>query len=135
CVLALTQFRRVYFDYNLLHMQSPGLPSVEYTMKFLESGSNSVLFAAVISDSVPKAIELETRLTNLTTVASVKSMAHFLSGEPPEKLAKIGEIKREVSSIQFAEPDVQPVNVLELRRTLFSLKGYLGLALEEVRRQ
>jgi len=135
CVLALTQFRRVYFDYNLLHMQSPGLPSVEYTMKFLESGSNSVLFAAVISDSVPKAIELENRLINLPTVASVKSMAHFLSGEPPEKLVKIGEIKREVSSIQFAEPDIQPVDVAELSRTLFSLKGYLGLALEEVRRQ
>ncbi|MEO8427006.1 MAG: MMPL family transporter, partial [Verrucomicrobiota bacterium] len=134
CALALTQFRRVYFDYNLLHMQSPGLPSVEYTMKFLESGSNSVLFAAVISDSVPEAIELESRLTNLTTVASVKSMAHFLSGETPEKLMRVGEIKREVSSIQFAEPDIRPVDVVELSRTLFSLKGYLGLALEEVRR-
>jgi uncharacterized protein len=135
CVLALSQFRRVYFDYNLLHMQSPGLPSVEYTLKFLESGSNSVLFAAVISESVPQAIELETRLTNLTTVASVKSMAHFLSGEPPEKLMRIGEIKREVSSLHFAELDTQPVDVLELDRTLFSLKGYLGLALDEVRRR
>ena len=132
CVLALTQFRRVYFDYNLLHMQSPGLPSVEYTMKFLESGSNSVLFAAVISDSVPKAIELENRLTNLTTVGSVKSMAHFLSGEPPEKLVKIGEIKREVSSIQFAEPEFSPC--LRTGRTFF-VERYLGLALEEVRRQ
>ena len=30
CGLAATQVHKVYFDYNLLHLQSAGLPAVEY---------------------------------------------------------------------------------------------------------
>src|SRR4030095_72880 len=77
--LALTQFPKVYFDYNLLNMQSEGLPAVIYEKKLIESATNSVLFAAVVVDSVPEALALEPKLRSLSTVADVKSMAPFLS--------------------------------------------------------
>ncbi|MBI3417373.1 MAG: MMPL family transporter [Verrucomicrobia bacterium] len=135
CALSFVKFPKVAFDYNLLNMQSRGLPAVVFEKKLIESGSNSVLFAAIIADSLPQAVALETRITNLATVASVKSMVQFLAGEPAAKLATIGEIKSEAAAIQFAEPDAEPVSVPELDRVFFSLKGYLGLALAEVHKE
>ena len=49
CAAAATQFGRVYFDYNLLNMQSKGLASVAYEKKLLHSGE-SILYAAVVAD-------------------------------------------------------------------------------------
>jgi hopanoid biosynthesis associated RND transporter like protein HpnN len=127
--------RNVYFDYNLLHMQSAGLPAVEFEHKLINSSSKSVLFAAVIAPSKEEALALETKLTNLPTVATVDSMAKFLVGDQRRKMQLIGEIKEEVSTIRFAPVDPDPVNVDDLSRTLWSLHGYLGLALEEVEKQ
>src|SRR5262249_22717992 len=103
--------------------------------KLIQSASKSVLYAAVIADSLPQAIALERQITNLTTVASVESMAPFLAENQTEKLRLVREIKNEVASIRFPEPDPEPVNLLELTRTLWSLQGYLGLASEEVQKE
>jgi len=143
CAVCATQFRKVYFDYNLLNMQSAGLPAVEFEEKLIsaalpeESGSEtnahgrSVLFAAVIADSIPQAVELEKRLEQLPAVAEVDSIAKFLAENPTNKLQLIGEIKQGLNSINFAGADPNPVNVRELSRSLFSLRGYSGLAQQE----
>lgn len=130
--LAVPAARQVYFDYNLLHMQSEGLPAVEFEHKLINSASKSVLYAAVVARSREEAIQLEHALTNLPSVASVDSMAKFVTGDQTRKMGLIGEIKEEVGRIRFAPVDPDPVNVDELSRTLWSLHGYLGLALEEV---
>lgn len=124
--------RKVFFDYNLLNLQSEGLPAVEYEHKLIQSASKSVLFAAVVAPSKEEALLLEAKLTNLPSVATVDSMAKFLVGDQTEKIAKVGEIKKEVEGIRFAPVDPDPVNVDDLSRTLWALHGYLGLALEEV---
>lgn len=71
CAICATQFGKVYFDYNLLNMQSAGLPAVEFEEKLLEattlnatgtetnSPGRSILFAAVVADSIPEAVALE----------------------------------------------------------------------------
>ena len=127
--------RKVYFDYNLLHMQSRGLSAVEFEHKLINSSAKSVLFGAVVARSKEEALELESKLTNLPTVASVDSMARYLVGDQNRKMQLVGEIKKDVSTIQFAPVDPDPVNVDDLSRTLWSLHGYLGLALEEVEKQ
>jgi len=143
CALAATQLRKVYFDYNLLNMQSAGLPAVEFE-KDLISATNatpnrtnaspkSVLFAAVIAANLAQAVALEQQLTNLSTVAGVESMAKYLAEDPTRKLAMIGHLKQELSSVRFQEPDPNPVDIPELSRTLYSTFGYLGAALDEVR--
>jgi len=71
--------RRVYFDYNLLHMQSAGLPAVIYQDKLIVSSSRSVLFGAIVADSLPKATNLIAQITNLPTVTTVESMATYLT--------------------------------------------------------
>ena len=133
--LAASQLRKIYFDYNLLHMQSAGLPAVEFEQKLINSAGKSVLYGAIIADSLEKAVSLEGQLTNLSSVAKtngVISMASFLTGDQSGKLRAIGEIKQSLAAVQFAAADLQPVNVPELSRTLYSFKSYLGAALQEI---
>ena len=133
CSLAATQLSRVYFDYNLLDMQSLGLPSVVFEEKLLHSADKSVLFGASVADSLPAAMEMEKKFKALTnTVADVESIASFLTPHQDEKLPLISEIKQEVAGLQFDPPDGRPVDVNALSRTLYSLYGYLGAALAEV---
>lgn len=138
CVLSLLaaiKLPQVHFDYNLLNMQSKGLPAVVFEKKLINSASKSVLFAAVMSDSLPEAVAMEARLTNLTTVASVESMSRFLAENQTNKLATIGRIKEEIASIHFAEIDPGKANLKELSQTLEILKSYMGLASGEVEKE
>jgi hopanoid biosynthesis associated RND transporter like protein HpnN len=135
CALAATQIPKVYFDYDLLHMQSEGLPAVVYEQKLIDSTPKSVLFAAVIAENLQQAISLETQLTNLPTVAGVESMTRFLTEDQTRKLAVVGELKRELASLHFPNPDPAPVDISALSRTLYGLSGYLGLALGEVEKE
>lgn len=132
CGLAATQIRKVSFDYNLLHMQSEGLPSVQAGEMLVHSAGQSLLFGAVIANSLGDAVKLEHEITNLPAVSTVESMAPYLVEDQTRKLRMIREIKRELSGLHFAEPDPRPVSVPELSRTLYSSYGYLGAAMDEL---
>ncbi len=135
CGVAVTQARKVYFDYNLLNLQSAGMPAVVFEQKLTESGDKSVLFAAVVADSLAQAAELEARIKQLPAVAGVDSLSQFISEDQTHKLELVRQIKREIRPLHFAVADPQPVNLPELSRTLWALHGYLGLALDEVKDQ
>jgi hopanoid biosynthesis associated RND transporter like protein HpnN len=134
CGLCVAQFPKVSFDYNLLNMQSRGLPAVVFEKKLIDSASKSVLFGAVVADSLEQAAALEQRITNLSSVASVDAMTPYLMGDQRPKLAEITKIKEEVQSIQFADPDPRPTDTSELSQTLFYTQGYLGLAAAETQK-
>ncbi len=135
CVLALTQARKVYFDYNLLDMESRGMPAVAFIQKLIDSADKSIIFCAVVADSEKQAVEFQKQIEKLPTVASngVVSMAAFLDEDQTEKLKLIGDIKQEVAPLHFGTPDAQPVNIENFSRTLYSLYGYLGAALDEIK--
>jgi hopanoid biosynthesis associated RND transporter like protein HpnN len=134
CAVAAIEARRVYFDYNLLDMQSASLPAVIYEEKLITSADKSVLFGAVVADSLDEAVQLEKQIRALTNVvADVESIARFLHQDQDEKLQLISQIKNVVAPLRFNPPDLQPANIEELSRTLYSLNGYLGLAQKETR--
>ena len=135
CALALTQTRKVYFDYNLLNMQSAGMPAVVFEQKLIDSADKSVLYGAVIADSLPQAVELQKKIEQLPTVATngVQSMATYLAEDQTEKLKLIGQIKQEVAPLKFNANDSRPVNIENFSSTLYSLYGYLGAALDEIK--
>ena len=135
CLVSLVQGRRVSFDYNLLHMQSEGLPAVVFEQKLINSAEKSVLYGAVIAQSLAEALALEARITNLPAVGSVDSMARYLSEDQTRKLELVGEIKQELAPVRCAEVDQEPVNVVELSRTLWILHGYVGLAMSEIEQE
>ncbi len=152
CVLAATQLYKVYFDYNLLDLQSEGLAAVEFEKKLIyatnspvklettnsvasasatNAANKSLLYAAVIATNLEQAVALEQQLTNLPAVAGVESMTRFLAEDQSRKLVLVGDIKQTLASICFAEPDPYPVNLPELSATLYSFYGYLGAASAE----
>jgi uncharacterized protein len=131
--LAASQISRVYFDYNLLKMQSAGLPSVEFEKRLLASAGKSLLSAAVVATNLEQAALLEQQISNLSTVAKIESATRFLQAQQTNKMAMIGQIKASLAGIHFAEPDPCPVNLPELSQTLWSLSGYCGLAYDEAK--
>ncbi len=130
CVLAIWQTSggRVYFDYNLLNMQSDGLQAVVYERKLIDSAGNSVLYAALVANSVEHANELEAEARKLDTVADVKSMAKYFADDPSDRLARIAEVRDLAGSIRFGAIDERPVRTAEVSQVLYSFQGYLGAA-------
>jgi hypothetical protein len=132
-VAAAFEARKVFFDYNLLNMQSAGLPAVVYEQKLIDSADKSVLFGAVVATNLDEAVQLEKKIRALTNVvADVESIAGFLHQDQNAKLQLISDIKATVAPLEFNPPDLRPVDVYALSQTLYSFSGYLGLALEEV---
>jgi hopanoid biosynthesis associated RND transporter like protein HpnN len=133
CVAAAVVGRHVRFDYNLLHMQSAGLPAVLFQDKLIQSSSMSVLYAVLPADSPEQANALTARLTNLPVVASVLSMGKYLADDSTNKLPRLRQVKALARQLDFRPADPDPVNVPELTQAVWSLHGYLGLALAEVK--
>jgi hopanoid biosynthesis associated RND transporter like protein HpnN len=132
-LLAARELTRVSFDYNLLDMQSASLPSVVYEKKLIDSADKSVLFGAVVADNLEEAAELEKKIRALTNVvADVQSVAGFLDQNQNEKLQVISDIRNTVEPLRFSAPDLRPVNVYDLSRTLYSFSGYIGQARKAV---
>ena len=128
-LLAASQLKKVYFDYNLLDMQSANLPAVVYEKRMLSSADKSVLFGAVVADDAAEAGVLEKKIRALTNiVADVDSIAGYLNQNDNLKLPVISEIKQIVAPLGFKSPDTQPVDVPDLSRTLYSFSGYCGAA-------
>jgi uncharacterized protein len=139
--LSLTQFRKVFFDYDLLNMQSKGLPAVVFEQKLIDSAARtegnarSVLFAAVVANTPEQAVELEKKLKRLPTVADVISMAPYIHEDATDKLKLIGDIKKEIAPIQFRPADTAPVDLNKLSYTLYSTYGYMGAAADAVKEE
>jgi hopanoid biosynthesis associated RND transporter like protein HpnN len=135
CAVAAIEARKVYFDYNLMELQSRSLPSVVFEQK-LTHADKSVLFGAIVASNLSQAISLEAQITNLPTVAEVdlppEMLNNFLPANQNKKLGLIRGIKNEVAPLQFNEPDPEPVVLTNLSQTLFYLRGYCGQALEAI---
>ena len=132
CGLAVTQFRKVEFDYNLLDMQSKNLPAVMFEKKLIASAGKSVLFGAVLADSLDEANAIEEpKSKSCRRFRALNRCNRYFTEDQTRKLQFIGEIKQEVAPIRFAEYDPAPARVHELSATLYSLQGYCGAAAEE----
>lgn len=134
CGLAVVAGRKLYFDYNLLKMQNPHLSSVVYVRKMMDSADKSVLYGAIMTDSLTNAVALQQRIEQLPEVAGTEPPFYrdFLDTNQAVKLQLIGKIKQSVAQLEFALPDNRPVDIYLLSRTLYSLSGYLGAALEAI---
>lgn len=131
-LLAVIPALRVKFDYNLLNMQSEGLPAVIFQDKLIESSPRSVLFGAIVATNAVEATNTIARLKRLPEIATVDSMAPYLTEDVGGKLEIIRNIQQITSEIQFLPLDTNTVNVPELDQALFSLHGYLGLVIDKL---
>ena len=86
-----------------------GLPAVVFEKKLIDSASKSVLYAAVVADSLEQAAALE-RQIDQPEHRRQRGLDDPLSARVirPPSWRSIGAIKDELSSIHFAEPDHEP---------------------------
>jgi hopanoid biosynthesis associated RND transporter like protein HpnN len=126
CALAVTQFSKVFFDYNLLNLQSKGLPAVAWERKLISSTTKSVIYGVVLADSLEEVAKLEARIKRLPAVSEVQSLGRFLTEDQSRKLVTVGDIKQETVGLRFSAADARPVDLKELSVTLWSLQGYCG---------
>ena len=132
CLLAVWEGRKVYFDYNLIKMQSPSLSSVVFEQTLLDSADKSLLYGAVLADSLSNAVAWQERIEKLPTVAATEPPFYedFLHPDQGEKRKLISEVKEEVAGLTFKAPDTQPVSLPDLSSTLFYTSCYAGVAAE-----
>lgn len=128
CVFAARQAQKVWFDFDLLRLQSPGLGSVETEKLLIRSAERSVLFAAVVADTPEESEAFAARLRQLPDVASVESVADYFTEDQNRKREIVQGIKTELAGLQFAPLDTNAVQVESLSGTLWSFMGYCGLA-------
>lgn len=129
---ALVSARKVKFDYNLLHMQSRGLPAVVFQDKLVAHSPRSVLFGALVATNIAEATNLIVTLTNLPTVSTVDSMAPYLAADATRKLDGVRAVQRFASEVRFLPPDSAPADLKELKISLFGMLGYLNLIAPKV---
>lgn len=134
-IFTLLHASNVQFDYNLLNLQSQGLPAVRMQRQLIREGAQSLLYCAVVADSLPQAVEWERRINELPSVARVLSLVKYLTEDQERKLALIRDIKQRVGAIALPELDPRPVNLTNLNQSLFSLSGYVGLAIDTLQSQ
>jgi hopanoid biosynthesis associated RND transporter like protein HpnN len=132
CVIAAVRLPSVRFDYNLLNMQSAGLPAVVFEHKLIGSSEKSVLFGALVADSLEHAAELEAKVRALPSVSSTDSMARYLSEDQRVKLELVRSARSNLAGLKFAPLDPGPVDLTELSQRLWAFAGYMGLASDEV---
>ena len=128
CALCATQTSKIRFDYNLLNMQSAGIPAVEFERKLTDGASRSLLYGAVVADSVAAGAELEARLEALPTVESVQGISRLLLENQERKLDRVKEIKAELASIAFSAPGAMLSKPADLSQTLQYTLAYFGNA-------
>jgi len=113
---------RVRFDYNVLDLQSKGLPAVETELRLLKADVESTLFAAVVCDSLKQTRDLQERLSKLPSVAAVHSIAELIPEQQEQKAEIIRAIQRELGSVQFEIPPYDPADSELVLRSLSSLR-------------
>jgi predicted RND superfamily exporter protein len=90
----------------------------------------SLLYAAIVADTLEQAAQIEREVTNLPTVASVDgsdrgdAMFDLLTKDQTSQLKLVRQIKEEVSDLRFAGVDTNDVALHDLSRTLYSTMGY-----------
>lgn len=134
-LFSCAQFSKLRFDYNLLHLQTSGLAAVGLERKLLESASRSLLYCAVIADSLPEALEMEQKIERLPSVASVVSLTKVLTEDQQGKLRAVRRLKEEIGALRIPDPDGRPVDLAALARSLSALDGYLAFASERFKAQ
>jgi predicted RND superfamily exporter protein len=98
----------------------------------------SLLYAAIVADTLEQAAQIEQVVTNLPTVASVDgsdrgtAMFALLTKDQTSEIKMVRQIKKEVSGLKFAPTDTNAVSLDDLSLTLYGTMGYLLLAAGEV---
>ncbi|MCS7063631.1 MAG: MMPL family transporter [Methylacidiphilales bacterium] len=112
---------RVYFDYNLLNLQSQSLESVRLTHKLLDVAGNSIIYGIVIAEDKEDAKRKTEALKALPTVQEVRSILDFFPERQEEKLPIIRRIVELLRGIRLDTDVSRSIDVERTRKRLQEL--------------
>jgi hopanoid biosynthesis associated RND transporter like protein HpnN len=105
------------YDYNLLHLQSKGLESVEVQSRIFEQSDSSLLFAVSLADSPRQVLELKRKFEALPTVHHVEELAAILPRYQSEETQLLVQgVHAELSQLPARPPvphDIAPKQIGE----------------------
>jgi hypothetical protein len=128
CAAALTVWMgfsalRVRFDYNLLHMQSKQLESVDYERRLIRADARSTIFGVVMCKDLDHARERAAQLKSLDVVHDVVGPPNFVPLNQAEKGPLIESIKKRLDGVNFVTADLPRVNLGEYIAQLAALRN------------
>jgi predicted RND superfamily exporter protein len=109
-----------------------------YPEEITSRSGQSILYAAIVADSLEQAVQFEREVTNLPSVASVDgndrgdAMFELLTKDQGPELKLVRQIKEEVADLKFAQADTNAVALHDLSLRLDGTMGYLLLASNNV---
>ncbi len=107
-VVAVMQFPKLWFNYNLLSLQNPKLESVKFERLLIDNkGSRSIIFAAGVCSNLKEAEEKSEKFKHLPSVSDVISVTEMIPHNQEEKLKVITEIKQQLQNLQLPTPGVK----------------------------
>ncbi len=109
-----------------------------YPNEIIPRPGQSLLYAAIVADTLEQAAQIERKVSHLPTVAGVdgsdrgEAMFGLLTKDQTSEMQSVRDIKGEVSGLKFAAVDTNAVALHELSLTLYGTMGYLNWAADEV---
>jgi uncharacterized protein len=116
---ALAAGGRLHFDYNVLNLQSRRAESVKTEMRLLNADAESTIFAAIVCTNFDEVRQMQDRLSQLSTVAAVHSIAEMIPEQQEQKTKMIHDIRLALGDTHFA---LQPDDPGEVISALGSLR-------------
>ena len=109
---------RVKYDYNLLHLQADGIPSVELQKRLVQEPNSRTLFAVTTASSPAETLVLKKRFEALPEVHHVDEIASVLPQQPSEKALLIQGIHALLSDLPAEWPEAGMVDPVLIRERL-----------------
>lgn len=116
--LAAWNAREVRFDLNMLNLQSPGIESVVWEHRLLESSDVSSIFGQMLAPTLDGLRQKAKHLEKLPTVAKVESILDLLPSNQEEKLRQLRQLRPVLAGIDFSRMHIKPVDTEALDNVL-----------------
>jgi len=114
--------QRVRFDYNLLHMQSKRLESVDYERRLIKADARSTIFGVVLCDNLDEARKVQRKLKELPVVFDVVGAPDFVPLDQEQKAPLIEAIKKRLDGVNLQTNQLSTVNLGEYKGQLAKLR-------------
>lgn len=89
----------VWYDHNLLNLQSQGLESVDLERKLLADSDQNTWFAISVADDVPKLLERKAQFLKLPSVDRVEEIASLVGLDKPDQSQRLMELRRRLDKL------------------------------------
>jgi predicted exporter len=102
---------RLEYDHNLLNLQAPELPSVQWERRLLERSDRNAIFAVSMAESIDEVRRRADIFRQLDSVQHVEELASVFPPASPEKQERVRRIHRQLLVLADTPPVLQAVSV------------------------